>query len=98
MIESIFSWVSDSIGTWTKKVLSALGIGWISFEGITTLADNAKTSVLSAWGGIPADVLQLVTIGGFGTAFGVILSALMYRASIKALGHFGRVLTGGASS
>lgn len=97
MIESIYQWLDGAVGGLAKKVLSALGIGWVSFEGITQLAQQAKDAVITAWGGMPADVLQIATIAGFGTAVGIIISALMYRATIAALGHLGRLVTGSAS-
>lgn len=97
MTESIFKWLDDSVGALAKKVLSALGIGWVSFNGISQLAEQAKESVLNAWGGMPADVLQIASLAGFGTAVGIIISALMYRASLAAIGHLGRLVTGTAS-
>lgn len=94
MFDNLFSWVDASVGAWAKRVLSSLGIGWISFEGITELAGTLKASFLSSWGGIPGDILTILTLAGFGTAFGIIFGALTYRAVMASFGRLGKLVVG----
>lgn len=93
MMDSWFSWLDKSIGTFAKKVLSALGIGWVSFEGITELAGQVKDAIVNSWGGIPGDILMIFSMAGFGVALGVILGALMYRASLAVFSSLGRLVS-----
>lgn len=91
-MDNWFSWLDNAVGSLAKKVLSALGIGWVSFNGITELALQVKDHVMTAWGGLPTEVLALATMAGFGTAMGVVLSALMYKATMSALSWLGKVV------
>lgn len=93
MFDNWFSWLDNSLGAFAKKVLSALGIGWVSFEGITELASQVKDAVVNSWGGIPGDILQILSLAGFGTALGVVLGALIYRASMSTFSWLGRLVS-----
>lgn len=92
-MDNWFSWLDNAVGALAKKVLTALGIGWVSFNGITELASQVKDQVMTAWGGLPAEVLAIATIAGFGTAFGVILSAVTYKAALSAMSWLGKVVS-----
>ena len=92
-VDNWFQWLDNSVGALAKKVLSALGIGWVSFEGITELASQVKASIISAWGQIPADVMNVIALSGFGTAVSIILAALMYKAAMSAFSWLGRLVT-----
>lgn len=89
---SMFAWLLAAIVPIVKRVLAALGVGWVTFTALTSLVDQVKSSVLSSWGAIPADILAIATMSGFGTAFGVILGAFAYKASLSAISYLGRVL------
>lgn len=91
-MNDLFTWLDNAVGNLAKKVLSALGIGWVSFEGITGLAAQVRDYVSAAWGQMPADVLAIASMAGFGVAFGVVMGAIMYRAAMSALGHLGRLV------
>lgn len=92
MFDSLFAWLDTSVGALAKRVLQALGIGWISFESMSELASQMREAFATAWGGIPADLMQFASLAGFGTAFGIIFGALMYRVAMTALGKLGRVM------
>lgn len=89
---SMFAWLLAAIVPIVKRVLAALGVGWVTFTALTSLVDQVKSSVLSSWGAIPADILAIATMSGFGTALGVILGAFAYKASLSAISYLGRVL------
>jgi len=92
-MDNWFSWLDNAVGALAKRVLTALGIGWVSFNGITELASQVKDQVMTAWGGLPAEVLAIATMAGFGVAFGVILSAVTYKASLSVMAWLGRVVS-----
>lgn len=94
MFDNLFDWIDSSLGAWAKKVLSSLGIGWLSFEGITELASQLKDQFLASWGGIPQDVVNILSMAGFGVAFGVVFGAITYRAVMSAFGRLGKVIVG----
>lgn len=91
-MDNWFDWLDHSVGALAKRVLSALGIGWVSFEGISQLAAQVKDQVAGMWGQIPADMLAVLTMSGFGVAFGIILAALTYRAAMASFAWLGRLV------
>lgn len=90
---SILSFLFAVVGPLARKVLSSLGIGWVVYSGYSFVLDQIKGQVVSYWGAISSDMVSLLSIAGFGDAFGIILGALAYRASILAIGHLGKLAT-----
>lgn len=71
-----FSWMSDGVGTWAKKVLSALGIGWLSFEGFQLTLDGVINSITGSWAGLAGDVGKFLALTGIGEAIGIMLGGI----------------------
>lgn len=93
MFENLFNWLDTSVGALAKRVLQSLGIGWLSFNGITELMTQIRDHVLENWASMPPEMVAIISMAGFGTAFGIIFGALMYRAAMAALGRLGRIIT-----
>lgn len=91
-MDNWFSWLDNAVGSLAKRVLSALGIGWVSFNGITEFASQLKDQVMTAWGGLPAEILAIATMAGIGTAMGIVLSAVVYKAAISSFSWLGKVI------
>lgn len=91
-MDSLFEWMASAIGPIAKRLLSALGIGWLTFEGLGQLVDQAKDQVIAAWGGIGGNLLTLATIAGIGTAIGIILGAIVARVAYQSLAKLGKVM------
>lgn len=91
-MDNWFSWLDNAVGSLAKRVLSALGIGWVSFNGITEFASQLKDQVMTAWGGLPAEILAIATMAGIGTAMGLVLSAVVYKAAMSSFSWLGKVL------
>ncbi len=89
---SLLSWLYSAVGPLATRVLSSLGIGWVSYEGISNTFSYLKDSFIDSWGGIPADIASFLALGGFGTAFSVIFGAMTYRVAIKAFSKLGRLV------
>lgn len=75
------------------KVLTALGIGWLTFTGVTAAASTIRDSVLAAWGGIPGAVAQIFSLGGVDEAVGVVLGAYVAKAALAAIPKLGKVVS-----
>lgn len=91
-MDNWFSWLDNAVGSLAKRVLSALGIGWVSFNGITEFASQLKDQVMTAWGGLPAEILAIATMAGIGTAMGLVLSAVVYKAAMSSFSWLGKVI------
>lgn len=74
-----------------KKVLLALGIGWATYEGLSVLASGVSAQVISAWGQLGGTTLQLLSLGGWPQAVGILLGALTARAALLATAKLTKV-------
>lgn len=68
-----------------KKVLVSLGIGFVTYSGMTLLADQVKAEIISAWGMLGQNALQVLTLGGVPQALGIILGGLSAGAALMAI-------------
>jgi hypothetical protein len=73
------------------RILATLGIGWITYEGYTAYTDQLIYQIQSSWGGIPSDILQVLSLAGIPDGFGLILDAYVTRFSMAAMSHLGRL-------
>jgi len=72
-------------GSLAARVLVALGIGIFSYAALSTLAASVQSHVISNWNGIGSVVLSLLNLAGGGQALGILISALITRASLMAI-------------
>lgn len=77
------------------RVLLALGIGYISYQGYDLLLGSFRTLFMSYAGGLPADLLSILGLLKLGTCFNIALSAITIRATLGGLqsGGFKRMVT-----
>ena len=74
--------LQSSIGNLAKKVLSTLGIGVISYEGVTTMMQTAVDAAKNYFDAIPQTALHLLTLAGFGTFFAMVATAIIFRVGM----------------
>ncbi len=88
---TLFEVLSSAADTLPSRVLAALGIGWVSYEGYKTLVDELITQLMASYNAMPIAVYQLLSLGGFTDGLGILLGAFAARASLFAVSHFGKV-------
>jgi hypothetical protein len=88
---NVWAWVAMAIGPLAKRVLIALGIGWVSYQGAMLLFDQVKGAVLSNWGAMGGATAAIVNYFGFSEAVGIILGAIAARAALGAVARLGKV-------
>ena len=75
-------------GSLAARVLTALGFAIASYQGITTLADNAIKSAQSSFNLIPPEILAIMNIAGAGQVLGILAAAITTRASMNGFKKF----------
>jgi hypothetical protein len=74
---STFSSVLTALaGPIAKKVLTSLGIGFLTFAGVDTAVGAALAAAKSNFNGIAPDLLAIASMAGFFTAFSVIAGGI----------------------
>ena len=84
-------WLLALVGPLVKKALVALGIGWVSYQGIDLAVSAIRDQIIAHWGALSADIASFLAFAGFGQAFGIVLSALAARAALMLVQHLGKV-------
>lgn len=88
-----FSHVMTALSaTLPSRVLSALGIGFVSMQAYKPLIDGLISSVVSQWSAMPVAVIQLFNIGGLTNGIGMLLSAYTAKAALLSIQYLGKVV------
>jgi len=75
-----------------KRVIVALGFGFISYESVDTAFNGLSAAVTGTWAQVPSGPFQILSLAGFGTAIGIILGAMGARLAMRAMGSLGRII------
>lgn len=79
--------ITSALMSTAGKLLTSLGIGAITYAGLDYVQRRFVAAALDAWGGLPADAVQLMLIAGVGVAlnwvFGAISFVVTYRSTTK---------------
>lgn len=76
-----------------KKVLSMLGIGWVSYQGVVALTSSVVSAAQQNWSQASGAVLQISSIGGVPEMLGIVTGALVARASFIVLEKLTKIAT-----
>lgn len=73
------------------RVLSALGIGWLTYAGLSAAVASMVSLTMSNWNAIPATVYQIASLAGFTDAIGITTAAITARVTVAALPRLGKL-------
>lgn len=90
---AIFRFLSTIVGPLVRRVLTALGIGMLTFAGFQVSVNAAKTYVQNNFSGLPSDVVQILGLLKFDIAVNIVFAAVITRAVIAGMDK----VTGGIS-
>lgn len=71
------------------KIIAAFGIGIITYTAVSESFDLLVTSIQNNYAGLPADMLQVFGLFSIHDAAGIVLGALVVRASLLFLAKIG---------
>ena len=77
----ILIWFASSL---VARVLLGAGLGFITFNFLTTITDNLKNAVISTVSGLPADIVNIIGLLNLDMYLSIVLSAMTMAAFIKA--------------
>lgn len=73
------------VGTLAGRVLIALGIGVVTYTGMSTTLDWLKTQALTSIQSLPPEVVGLLGLLQVGTCISIVTSAMAVRAVINGI-------------
>lgn len=72
------------VGPYAWRVLAVLGIGFVSYQGLSAVFDVSTDFVMDRYTGIPSDLLAICDRAGIRSGLVIYLSALTAAAGVKA--------------
>lgn len=72
-----------------SRVITAIGFGSVTFAGLTFLLNNLKTNMINNAHALPAAMVQIMSLLGFGNAITITISALVIRATLNGMDSAG---------
>jgi hypothetical protein len=85
LIGALLGALIQGAGTLVGRVLLSLGIGYVAYSGIDTLATAARDEFISRVQGQGAVVVQLASVLQVGTCVNILVSALLARFVVAGL-------------
>lgn len=92
----IASWLMTLIGPLALRVLAVLGIGTVTFTGVTASLQALIDLATSNWAGVSADTLALASVAGIPQCIGIICGAMTAKVGLWAAVSATRWVVGGA--
>jgi len=74
-----------------KKILTSLGIGVLTYQGLTLVAQQLESAIVGAWGQVGGVTLQILSLAGIPQALGILIGGFTAKAALVAIGRIGRV-------
>lgn len=91
ILAALWSTLAAAVGTLVGKVLVSLGIGFVTFSGVTALLTWAKNTFLAGVGGLPADAVGILYTAKVDVCVSMLLSALTIRLTLAGLSAGGSI-------
>ncbi len=82
---AIFLFLSSIVGPLAAKILTSLGLGAVTYIGITALLTTVRMYLINNVGGVPADIAMLFGLLKVDIAINIMLSAVTARAVIAGM-------------
>lgn len=79
----LFTLLSTAVVPLAKKLLTALGIGMVTYLGVNYALDQARSQLMTNMAGIPADIAMLMGLFKFDVAINIVLSAVTTRLALS---------------
>lgn len=90
-MNQLWTFLAAAVWPLAKKVLASLGIGFLTYEGLTAIGSQVQSAVIVNWGAIGGATIQILSLAGVTTAVGILLSAISAKAALVAIGRIGKV-------
>lgn len=76
------AFLAAMVPTLVGRVMLTLGMSMVTFTGMSVVMDTLTQRAVSAWGALPASVVQLAGLAGLGEALSIIMGAIATRILI----------------
>lgn len=91
---SIGTLITAALMSVAGKLITALGVGTITYTGLDLIQRKFTQHMLQGWNSLPADAIQILQMAGAGVAMNWVFGAVAFSATFKSVTKFGHVMKG----
>lgn len=78
------AFLTAAIGPLATRVLAALGLGYISYEAISLIVNQAMSYAQTNFTALPSAIFNLLALAGVGEGFAILAAAISFRTAMIA--------------
>lgn len=94
MLDSLADWLAKITWPLVSRVMTALGVGTVTYTGADTALSSALSTAKAAFVGIGGDILALLAMGGFFDAMAITAGSIVSALTWLVLKRFALQTTG----
>lgn len=83
------AFLAAAVGPLAKRVLISLGVGVVTYAAVVAALKTALDAAKATIGGAAPDVVAILAIGGFWTAFAIIAGGMTAAIAVQATSTLG---------
>ena len=91
LLAALWGTLASVVGSLVARVLVSLGLGFVTFSGVSALLTWVKNAFLSGVGGLPADAVGILYTAKVDMCVSMLLSALTIRLTMQGLSAGGSI-------
>lgn len=76
---------ANSSGAIAKRVLTALGMGIVSYAAVATALNTVISNAHNSYSGMTGYIAAFAGLGGIGEALGIITAAMVFRVTVTTM-------------
>jgi hypothetical protein len=88
---TLVTWLLALAWPIAKKILVSLGIGIVSYAGLSLIGSQIENAIVSSYGALGGYIADIFGLAGINTCIGIILGAINARIALNVAGRLGRV-------
>ena len=92
MLQTLGIWIASLVPSLVGRVLAALGLGLVTVTGLTAVTGAIEEFMYSHWAGMPSDIVQILSLAGFGGEVNIVLGAMAARVAYHVLASSSRII------
>lgn len=75
-------WLLTLVAPLVLRALTVLGLGVVTFTGVTVAVQNLINVITTNWASLPADVLGLASVAGLPQCLGIVCGAITGKVAL----------------
>lgn len=86
LLAMLWSWLASILPALISKILLAIGIGFVTYQGIDVMFSSIEAAIITILGGVSADIIKIFGLARVDEMLSIVLSAHAIRIALVTVG------------